>query len=188
MYVNLTVWKNSGLLSSDLIFLAAISQKETEYLIENLTEEDYERFKALSLTEHIKSQKKGEHVYNSLRLSKRGKEFISELEEAPVLEEDQKVADWLINHYRQLDKEIGNKKKLVRHIKDFRIKSNIEKNNLIKLVLDFLSEHEDRSRVLEYIWYYPKTAFETRFQLEESWLYKHYLKREDYFKSIFEEY
>ncbi len=190
MYINISVISKSGLEYSDLIFLYAISQTETDWLIENLKESVYERFERLSLIKHIKQKVKKEHLYTSLRLSDVGKTLISELEEAPVEEEDEKVGNWLINHYKQIDKQVGNSKRLMRHIRDFRLKSGIEKNNLIKVCLDFISDEDNMqyNNVLEFAFYKPLTAFQTRFQLEDSRIYKHYLKKEEYFKSTFEEY
>lgn len=188
MYINLSVFSKSQLVFSDLVFLCAISQTETNWLIENLTEDIYKRFEALSLTKHIKVKNKKSHLYECLRLSEVGKQLLSELEEAPSLEEDFKVFVWLSNYYKNAGKEIGNRKKTLSYIKDFRVKSGICKNNLIKLCVDFLNENEERSNKLQFIFYYPKTVFATRFDLEESWLYSHYLKKEYYFKSIFEEY
>ena len=188
MYINLSVLGKSGLEYSDLVFLAAINQTETEWLIENFKDSDYERFKRLSIIKHIKQKSKKEHLYTSLRLSDLGKSLLSEIEEAPIEEEDKTVFEWLKNYYLKAGKEIGNGAKTQRHIRDFRIKSGIQKNNLIKLVLDFLAENEERSKKLEYIWYYPKTAFATRFDLEESWLWSHFIRNKERLEKTFEQY
>lgn len=188
MYINLSVLGKSGLGYSDLVFLAAINQTETEWLIENFKDSDYERFERLSIVKHIKQKSKKEHLYTSLRLSDLGKSLLSEIEEAPIEEEDKMVFEWLKNYYLKAGKEIGNGAKTQRHIRDFRIKSGIQKNNLIKLVLDFLAENEERSKKLEYIWYYPKTAFATRFDLEESWLWSHFIKNKERLEKTFEQY
>ncbi len=188
MYINLSVLGKSGLEYSDLVFLAAINQTETEWLIENFKDSDYERFERLSIIKHIKQKSKKEHLYTSLRLSDLGKSLLSEIEEAPIEEEDKTVFEWLKNYYLKAGKEIGNGAKTQRHIRDFRIKSDIQKNNLIKLVLDFLAENEERSKKLEYIWYYPKTAFATRFDLEESWLWSHFIRNKERLEKTFEQY
>lgn len=188
MYINLSVLGKSGLEYSDLVFLAAINQTETEWLIENFKDSDYERFERLSIIKHIKQKSKKEHLYTSLRLSDLGKSLLSEIEEAPIEEEDKTVFEWLKNYYLKAGKEIGNGAKTQRHIRDFRIKSGIQKNNLIKLVLDFLAENEERSKKLEYIWYYPKTAFATRFDLEESWLWSHFIRNKERLEKTFEQY
>lgn len=188
MYINISVLEKSGLLFSDLVFLAAINQIETDWLIENLNEDVYSRFKELNLIKHIKQKPKKEHLYTTLRLSDSGKALLSELEEAPVESEDKTVFEWLKNYYIKAGKDIGNGAKTQRHIRDFRLKSGIQKNNLINLVLDFLVENEERSKKLEYIWYYPKTAFATRFDLEESWLWNHFIKNKERLVKTFEEY
>ena len=188
MYINLSVLGKSGLEYSDLVFLVAINQTETEWLIENFKDSDYERFERLSIIKHIKQKSKKEHLYTSLRLSDLGKNLLSEIEEAPIEEEDKTVFEWLKNYYLKAGKEIGNGAKTQRHIRDFRIKSGIQKNNLIKLVLDFLAENEERSKKLQYIWYYPKTAFATRFDLEESWLWSHFIKNKERLEKTFEQY
>ena len=188
MYINLLVLGKSGLEYSDLVFLAAINQTETDWLIENFKNSDYERFERLSIIKHIKQKSKKEHLYTSLRLSDLGKNLLSEIEEAPIEEEDKTVFEWLKNYYLKAGKDIGNGAKTQRHIRDFRIKSGIQKNNLIKLVLDFLAENEERSKKLEYIWYYPKTAFATRFDLEESWLWSHFIRNKERLEKTFEQY
>jgi hypothetical protein len=188
MFLNIKAFEKSGLQFDDLVFLCALNQKETKFLINNLADTTFKRFEALSLLTNVKSKKKDEHPYISLRLNEAGKQLLSDLEEAEILEEDSTVYEWLANYYKSAGKEIGNRKKTLSHIKDFRIKSGIERNNLIRLCTDFLKDNEERSNKLQFVFYYPKTVFATRFDLEESWLYSHYLKKEDYFKSIFETY
>ena len=113
MYINLEVFKKSGLQPNDILFLCAIKQTETEFLIENLTEDDYKRFKELSLVTHIKTGSKKDHPYKSLRLSQKCKTLMSELEIPNVGEEHIRMRDYLISIYlSNEDKErvVGNKK------------------------------------------------------------------------------
>lgn len=187
-YINFTVLEKYGFEPVDFILLAAIKQTELEYLEKTLTDTHYNRFKELNLIKHIKAKRKDESLLVSLRLSEKGLTIIDEIHSAPVEPEDQQVYDWLANYYKNAEKEIGNRKRTLNHIKDFRLQSGICKNNLIKLCVDFLKDNEERSKKLEYVLYYPKTVFATRFQLEDSWLFSHYIKKEEYFKSIFEEY
>lgn len=187
MYINFNL---HNLELGDIELLIAIKQKEQQFLINNLTETKYKRFKELSLVKHIKQANKKEHPYKSLRLDKKGEDLLKNIQEAPVEEEDEKVLEWLIDLYKKAGKEIGNRRKTARHIRDFRIKSGIEKNNLIRLCLDFMkdSENMERSRTLQYLWYHPKTVFDTKFDLEESWLYRHYLKNQERIDKTFEKY
>lgn len=189
-YINLSVFNSSGLKPADIFFLAQIKQTETEYLIEKFTDSDYNRFKELNLIEHIKQGKKDEHLYKSLRLSQQGKDLMSELEEAVVEEQDDVVFLWLAEHYVNIGKEVGNKARTKRHIRDFRIKSGLQKNNLIKVCLDFIKDDDVMvfNNVLEFAFYKAPTAFQTRFNLEDSRLYKHYLKHKKRLEPTFEQY
>jgi hypothetical protein len=190
MYINLKTLEKSGLQFDDVVFLCALNQKDSEFLISNLTDLAFGRFVVLSLLTNVKSKRKDEHPYISLRLSEVGKQLLFDLEEAEVLEEDSKVLEWMCDEYLRQGKTIGNKKRTARHIRDFRIKSSVEKNNLIRLCLDFLSDETnmDYNNVLEYAFYKPMTAFQTRFQLEDSRLYKHYIKHKDRLDKTFETY
>ena len=201
MYINISVISKSGLEYSDLIFLCAISQTETDWLIENLKESVYERFERLSLIKHIKQKSKKEHLYTSLRLSDSGKRLLKDLQRIPeALEDDIIVKDWLINYYKSVGKEIGSEKRIEQYLVNFRVEAGIYKNNIVHLLRDFLSDTsvDESSKVLESILFQrtKKTMdtkgsivyYEVPWNLEESWLYKHYKKKEEYFKSIFEEY
>ncbi len=189
MYINFTVLNNEGFSSLHLVCLIAVKQKNFEYLegfcpdyIRDLVDRGY--------IINIKVSKKLEGTPQSLRITPKGKKFLDELETAEIEEEDKVVFEWLKAHYKKIGKEVGNGAKTQRHIRDFRIKSGIEKNNLIELCLAFLRDEDNMqyNNILEYAFYKAPTAFETRFNLEESRLYKYYLKREDYFKTIFKEY
>lgn len=188
-YINFKVLDKSGLSALHIFSLIAVKQKEFDYLegvnlnyLEDLLDKEY--------IKTIKVSKKLEGTNQSLRITPKGNKFLVDLETAEVEEEDSVVFEWLKKHYEKLGKEIGNGAKTKRYIRDFRIKSGIDKNNLLKLCLAFLQDEENMvfNIKLEYAFYKPATAFETRFNLEESRLYKYYLKREDYFKSIFEDY
>lgn len=186
MYLNLETYKKHNLQPQDLYFLIGIKQVDKEVL-ETLNGGDFNRYDELGLLMSIKG-KKGDNPALNVRLSKKGKDLLTDLEQAPVEEEDKIVFEWLKNYYLKAGKEIGNGAKTQRHIRDFKLKSGIKKNNLITLVLDFLAENEERSKKLEYIWYYPKTAFATRFDLEESWLWNHFIKNRERLENKFEKY
>lgn len=187
-YINIEILKKNSLNLEQSTLLQILHQNRTEDM-SNILESyngDLDILNEKELLFEVKAKNKRESVYKRLRLSEKGKKVLSELQEPPVLAEDEKVFEWLKDYYLRAGKEIGNGAKTKRHIRDFRVKSGIEKNNLIKLVLDFLAENEERSRKLEYIFYYPKTAFATRFDLEESWLWSHFIRNKERLEKIFE--
>ena len=183
MFINFNIYKKYNLTPEYLINLLAIKQKQTE----EINTDVLGRFEELGYVTYTKG-KKNQDICELVRLSDKGKKLLTELEEAETEEQDKTVFEWLKNYYLKADKEIGNGAKTQRHIRDFRIKSGIQQNNLIKLVLDFLAENEERSKKLEYIWYYPKTAFATRFDLEESWLWSHFIRNKERLEKTFEQY
>jgi subtilisin-like proprotein convertase family protein len=189
MYINFKILEKEGFSPFHLVLLLAVKQKEFDYL-EAVCHDYIEELLENGFIKTIKVSKKLENSMQVLRITPKGNKILNELETAEVEEEDKKVFDWLKSHYKKIDKEVGNGAKTLRHIRDFRVKSGIEKNNLIKLCLAFLQDEDNMqyNNKLEFAFYKPATAFETRFNLEESRLYKYYLKREDYFKSIFEDY
>lgn len=183
MFIN---FKEHNLELGDLELLTAMKQNETDWLIQHLSEASLNRLEALGFISRVKPKNKQSHPYSTLRLSTKAKDFFTKIDTPEVEEQDIRVKEWLVKHYTDRGKDIGNKKKLERHIRDFRIKSGIEKNCLIALCVDFLRENEERSNKLEYVFYRPKTAFETRFDLEESWLYQHYIKNKERLDQVFE--
>lgn len=176
----------------DLIkILTAINQGKKEVIKQMISHPtDYNlTFKDKPLVKTIKPKNKQETWYDVVRLDVAGKEILKEVTEAECEEEDSVILKWLCEHYQKIGKETGNKKKTLRHIRDFRIKSGISKNNLIRLCHAFVSDETNMeySHKLEYVFYKPKTVFETKFDLEESRLYQYYLKNKQHFDKTFTE-
>jgi hypothetical protein len=122
-----------------------------------------------------------------LRLGKKGTAYLHSLEEAEVLDEDKKIFDWLAEIYKKNDKQIGNGKRTQRHIASFREKTGIEKNKLAFLCDTFIKDDSEMewSFKLEYVFFKPTNAFQTRFVLEDSRLFKYHTKRKEFFENKF---
>lgn len=195
LYINYKLVKEleeDGHYAFDLIkILTAINQGEKEVVKEMIKHPtDYNlTFKDKPLVKTVKPKNKQETWHDVVRLDKAGKDLLKDLVEAEVSDEDVKVFDWLSKHYKEIGKEVGNGSKTKRHIRDFRTKSGIEKNNLVRLCLAFISDEDNMqfSQKLEYVFYKPKTVFATKFELEESRLYQYYIKLKDQFDKIFTE-
>jgi hypothetical protein len=187
MYINFKALNNAPIAPISLMLLIALKQNKTEDC-SNILETYSASFNILEeqgYVEYVKPKNKKQTKFELARLSKKGQDLVETLTSPEVSEEDEVVLNWLVDRYKKLGKDVGNKKRTGRHIRDFRIASGICKNNLINLCLDFLHENEEKSRVLEYVFYYPKTVFATKFVLDDSWLYKHYLRKQDYFDNLF---
>lgn len=182
MYINFDNFKKSNLSFSQVFTLLAIRQQSYD----NIVIDDLEVLVERKIVQFIKGDK-NQAKHQRARLSKNGKQLFESLSEAECEEQDKIVFDWLKNFYIKNNKEVGNGAKTIRHIRDFRIKSGIEKNNLIELCKAFLADDENMqwNHKLEFAFYKAPTAFETRFKLEESRLYKYYEKRKEYFDKKF---
>ena len=179
MYINYKYLKESDLGWMDVLVLQLVKQGDGVLL----DKEQYELLLDEGYLTLIKG-KKNETEAQKLRLSDKGKDFLNELEEAESTEEDKIVLEWLCDIYKKLGKEIGSKKKTLSYIKDFRVKSGIDKNRLINLCSTFVGDDNqmEYSNILQNVFFKPTNVYNTRFNLEDSRLWKYYLKYEEAFK------
>ena len=206
MYLNISVFTKSNLQFSDLVFLAAINQTETDWLIENLNEDVYRRFSAFSLIKHIKQKSKKEHLNVSLRLSDSGKSLLVNLSyEGAVDSETEVIADWLINIYKAKSGGIvKNKTEIKRRIHWFKTVTQIKGNKLAVLLQSFLQDTyneqdgltvkefmEQNSRgvlsnMLDNICFNPTSVFDKHKTLDKSPLWQYYEENIEYINKVWE--
>ena len=206
MYLNISVFTKSNLQFSDLVFLAAINQTETDWLIENLNEDVYRRFSKLSLIKHIKQKSKKEHLYTSLRLSDSGKSLLVNLSyEGAVDSETDIIADWLINIYKSKSGGIvKNKTEIKRRIQWFKTATQIKGNRLAVLLQCFMQDTfneqdgltvkefmEQNSRgvlsnMLDNVCFNPTSVFDKHKTLDKSPLWQYYEENIEYINKVWE--
>ena len=206
MYLNISVFTKSNLQFSDLVFLAAINQTETDWLIENLNEDVYRRFSAFSLITHIKQKSKKEHLYTSLRLSEQGKSLLVNLSyEGAVDSETDIIADWLINIYKSKSGGIvKNKTEIKRRIQWFKTATQIKGNRLAVLLQCFMQDTyneqegltvkefmEQNSRgvlsnMLDNVCFNPTSVFDKHKTLDKSPLWQYYEENIEYINKVWE--
>ena len=206
MYLNISVFTKSNLQFSDLVFLAAINQTETDWLIENLNEDVYRRFSAFSLITHIKQKSKKEHLYTSLRISEVGAKFLADISyEGAVDSETEVIADWLINIYKAKSGGIvKNKTEIKRRIQWFKTVTQIKGNKLAVLLQSFLQDTyneqdgltvkefmEQNSRgvlsnMLDNVCFNPTSVFDKHKTLDKSPLWQYYEENIEYINKVWE--
>ena len=206
MYLNISVFTKSNLQFSDLVFLAAINQTETDWLIENLNEGVYSRFNELSLIKHIKQKSKKEHLYTSLRLSEQGKSLLVNLSyEGAVDSETDIIADWLINIYKAKSGGIvKNKTEIKRRIQWFKTVTQIKGNKLAVLLQSFLQDTYNEqdgltvkefmeqnprgvlSNMLDNVCFNPTSVFDKHKTLDKSPLWQYYEENIEYINKVWE--
>lgn len=196
MYLNLETYKKHNLQPQDLYFLIGIKQVNKEVL-ETLNGGDFSRFNELGLLTNIKG-KKGDNPALNVRLSKRGKDLLKSICTEPIAGEDEEVLyDWLSKYYIDKGKEVGNPNRVKKLLAWFSQETDIYKNNLIKLFVDFLKDDyvDEASKVLEFTLFYPKKfttdkgktiAYEAKPDIYDSWLFKHFEKNKQRLLETFE--
>lgn len=126
MYLNFPLIASKGLSPDDIIFLAAVKINRTEdnsqYIEKHYTEEQISRFKQASLIEEVKPSKKNDTVYKRLRLTKAGADLLEEITTPVVTQGDIELFKYFSSLYLAADEErkIGNKKKCLQYIAEFR--------------------------------------------------------------------
>ena len=206
MYLNISVFTKSNLQFSDLVFLAAINQTETDWLIENLNEDVYNRFNELSLIKHIKQKSNKEHLYTSLRISEVGAKFLADISyEGAVDSETEVIADWLINIYKAKSGGIvKNKTETKRRIQWCKTVTQIKGNKLAVLLQCFLQDTyneqdgltvkefmEQNSRgvlsnMLDNVCFNPTSVFDKHKTLDKSPLWQYYEENIEYINKVWE--
>lgn len=191
MYINFEIAKKQGFSPTDVVNLQLISQNKTEKLWEIITETmtlaTLDRYQSLEYISLVKAKNKSDTIQNRVRLTPKGNAFLEELQIPMINEDDLKLYTWLESVYKSENKEIGNRKKTKLYIALFRANSGIDRNKLAYLCKVFMNDAAqfEWSKVLEYLFFKPANMYSTRFDIEESRLYKYYLKHQTMFDNKF---
>jgi hypothetical protein len=131
--------------------------------------------------------KKESTIWQNARLSSKGGDFLDDLETPEIIEEDLVIFEWLKKVYLKRGKEVGNAKRTKNYVALFRVNSGIRGNCLASLAKAFLDDDEQQqwSIKLEYVFFKPPSVYSTRFDLEESKLFKYYSKNKNIFDAQF---
>lgn len=155
MYINFNAYKKHNLTPEYLIQLLAIKQKQTEEINSDILRH-FEELGYISYTKGKKNQDKRELV----RLSDKGKKILKDIstDSKDWTEDEEVLYDWLSKYYEERGKQVGNPNRVKKLLRWFSVETGIYKNNLIKLIVDFLKDEyvDEESKVLEFILFYPK--------------------------------
>lgn len=126
MYVNYSFAAKKQITVKTITHLQLISQNKFEDLSsiieQNLTTDDLNELEQKGLITHIKKKKVSETVYNTVRLSDKGKELLELITTPSITPLDLEMFNYFSQLYLAADEErkIGNKKKCLQYIAEFR--------------------------------------------------------------------
>jgi len=191
MYVNFELLKSRGYSPVDVIYLQLINQNKSESLGatigDEILPEILEEYIDKELVTFVVPKNKSDTLANRVRLSSKGLDLLEEVQVPSINEDDLKLCTWLEGVYKSENKDIGNRKKTRMYIAFFRANSGIERNCLAFLCKTFMNDESqfEWSKVLEYLFFKPSSVYNVKFDLDQSQLYKYYLKRKPFFDNKF---
>lgn len=191
MYINFNFLSEKNISPQEALILICCNQMRFEDISDHLivlcreNEENLLSLEDKGYLEFIKGKAK-DTIFQRARLSSEGKKIVDNIDIASLTEDDIKVWDWLSNYYKSEGKSVGNAKKGKFWLSQFRLQSGLRENRLVKVCKDFLSsESFNYSQQLEYLFYKPANAFDTRFSLDGSKLWQFYQYNEKRYLEIF---
>jgi len=193
MYINFKYSKEKGITPGEILILQMCKQQKFEDLSEELQKiclDSQEHLKKLfdkGLISFVKGKKEST-IWQNARLSSKGGDLLDDIETPAIIDEDLVIFEWLKKVYLKRDKQVGNAKKCKSYIAAFRVNSGIKVKCLAHLAKAFLDDDEQQqwSIRLDYVFFKAPNAFSTRFDLEESKLFKYYSKNKTTFDAQFE--
>lgn len=191
MYINTTILKSKNLSLQEFSVLCLIRQQKFENNTEILESEVnggiLGKFVSLGLVEYVSRKNKAQKELDLIRTSKKGNEWIDDINTADVCEDTLKIYNWVENIYLSTNREIGNKKRTKQFIAQFSKESTITRNHLAYLIQSFINTESefDWSKKLQFLFFKGESLFSVRFDLHSSRLYQFYLKQESYFLEQF---
>ena len=191
MYINTPILKSKNLSLQEFSVLCLIRQQKfennTEILESEVNGDILGKFVSLGLVEYVSRKNKAQKELDLIRTSKKGNEWIDDINTADVCEDTLKIYNWVENIYLSTNREIGNKKRTKQFIAQFSKESTITRNHLAYLIQSFINTESefDWSKKLQFLFFKGESLFSVRFDLHSSRLYQFYLKQENYFLEQF---
>lgn len=191
MYINTNLLKSRNLSLPEFAVLCLLRQNKFENNLDILETElnidVLKKFEDLNLIEQVKRKNKAQNELELIRTSKKGNEWIDDINTAEICEDTLKIYNWIESIYLSTNREIGNKKKTKQFIAQFSKESGITKNHFAFLIQSFINTDSEFewSKKLQFLFFKGDSLFSVHFDLSASRLYQFYQKNENYFAEQF---
>lgn len=189
-YFNTELAKDKGLHPIDIFILQLLHQNKSDDTSEDIAlimdDDSMKRLHAFGLMEMIKGTKKMDE-FQKLRLSKKGKKWLSDLQTYNIVENDVKVFESLKAIYIEEGKEVGSEKKTKELIAWFRNETGFNHRQIWLIAKKFVNDVDrmEYSKVLEYAFWKSTNHFQVQPKLEDSKMFSYYEKHKDWFEVEF---
>jgi len=189
-YFNTELAKSRQLHPGDVYILQIIHQNKSNDMSEDLVllmdDDILKRLHAFGLMEMIKGTNKMTE-FQKLRLSKKGKKYLSDFQTYNIVENDIKLFDTLKQIYIDADKEVGSEKKTKELIAWFRNETNFNHKQMWLIAKKFVQDETrmSYSKMLEKAFWSSTNHFQTQPKLEDSKMWTYYEKHREWFQNEF---
>jgi hypothetical protein len=189
-YFNTKLAKSRELHPIDIYILQLIHQNKSDDMSEDLIlimdDDSLKRLNAFELMDMIKGSKKM-NDFQKLRLTKKGKKWLTDFQTYSIVENDIKLFDTLKEIYTDEAKEIGSEKKTKELIAWFRNETGFNHRQIWLIAKKFVQD-EDRmmySKVLQFAFWKSTNHFQVKPKLEDSKMYSYFEKHREWFNVEF---
>lgn len=180
-YINYNHLYKKGLNETDYHILQKIFQKESILLEPHLS--DFKRLFDLGLIQYLKGK---ENTIEGVRISKKGKTFLNQLEDLEYSDEIGKLNEKLIELYEVNQKHGGNKLEIQNRLTWFISQTGFGADQIIKVIEEYLMNNREYTMSLEnLIWKPQSKAFSVHKNLKDSRLYDLFCKKYSMDESFF---
>ena len=205
--MNLDVFFKSKITAEDFILLPVLPQNSNGSQRERLLELDSDYSSVSEYVKFVNRKNKTQTLHDLVRLDKKGNKLLVDLFTYSPDEDTKKLVDWVIETYKGIGKFCKNKKEAYRRCQFFSESSGIKRNRLAVLIQTFMQNvynpevHGDSfreakkqnpnlvlSNQVENIFWNKPNLFAKHYNLDDSPLYKIYLKNEEHFLKQFKKY
>lgn len=167
MYINYQLLYEKGLSDEDLSILQKIFQKE-EVLLEPFLDH-FERFEDLGLIQYLK---KKEGTVKGVRISKKGKALLSQLETMGYSDKIGELVDKLVENYVTRNKHVGTKLEVQDRLIWFIGQTGFSTKVILDSVEEYLTLNSEYTKSLENLLWTPSSkAFSVHKNLKDSKLF-----------------
>lgn len=182
-YINYELLYSKSMNDVDFHILQKIFQKE-DILLEPF-KDHFKRFKDLGLIQYLKGK---EDSVEGIRISKKGKEFITQLETMGYNDSIGTLVDKLIELYNTNNKHTGNKLEIQNRLIWFIAQTGFSSAVIFKSVEEYLLYNSEFTKSLEnLIWTPSSKAFSIHKNLKDSKLYDYICTKYNLNESFFVE-
>jgi hypothetical protein len=149
--------------------LQKIFQKETFLLTIHCTEMQLHKYEEMGL---IQYNKNGGDIYDRVRISRKGKTLLSNLEKGEFSSEIAELCDKIINDYEVAEKHVGNRLEVQNRLTWFIYNTGFSTKVVGDAVEEYLIDNSEYTLSLEnLLWKPPSKAFSVHMNLKDSKLY-----------------